>query len=130
MADEVEKVDPVDETDKKPEKQYTQAEVDRLIDIQRRKLTPIKDELEALKTGQDEQLKAYEEVIGTLVKDMSKEIPPQVLKLMDKLTPLEQLKYLSDPENNVVFEHKQFPLAKPKAQGKKEFTPTPVEKFL
>jgi preprotein translocase subunit SecA len=129
MADEVEEV-AADEVAKKPEKQYTQAEVDRLVNIQKAKLKPINDELTLLKTGQDDTLKAYEAVINTMVQDMAKEIPPSILKLLSKLSPLEQLQYLSDPENNVVFEKKEFPLLKKKAVGKQEFIPTPVEKFV
>jgi hypothetical protein len=117
MTDEVANVVPDESTgtgDPKPVKTYTQAEVDRLVNIQKSRYQPLKEELDKIKTGQDETLVKYEKVISGLVGDMSKEIPPSVLKLLGKLTPLEQLEYLSDPENNVVFEKKQFPLPKNK----------------
>ena len=129
MTDEVETQAPSDEG-APAGKTYTQQEVDRLIDIQRRKLKPISDELEALKSGRDDQIQAYEKVITKMVKDMSKEIHPSILKLMEKLSPLEQLDYLSDPENNAAFEKKEFPLPKKKVEGKKEFTPAKIDKFV
>lgn len=130
MTDEVKLEVAPDEDAKRPEKQYTQAEVDRLLNMQKAKIKPLADELEKYKTGQDETLKAYEVRIGKLVTDMAKEIPPSILKLLAKLSPLEQLDYLADPENEVVFEKKAFPLPKKKVDGKKEIAPTPVDNFL
>ena len=131
MTDEVANVVPDESTgtgDPKPVKTYTQAEVDRLVNIQKSRYQPLKEELDKIKTGQDETLVKYEKVISGLVGDMSKEIPPSVLKLLGKLTPLEQLEYLSDPENNVVFEKKQFPLPKNKvAKGTPEFKPHKID---
>jgi hypothetical protein len=130
MADEVEEK-PVEEAEKKPEKTYTQAEVDRLIKLQKDKIKPLSDKIEELEKGKDETLTAYEARITAMVDSMSKEIHPSILKLLKKLTPLEQLDYLSDPENNVAFEKPQFPLMPKKAvDGKKEFKPTPIEKVF
>lgn len=112
-------------------KKFTQADVDRLIQREKAKFKPLKDELDTLKTGKSDVLAAYEAVITGLVTDMAKDIPPSILKLLTKLTPLEQLEYLSDPENNVVFEKKEFPLPKTKAKGNvHEFKPAPIDKFL
>jgi uncharacterized protein YPO0396 len=116
MADEVEE-QVVDETPKTSVKTYTQAEVDRLVNIQKSRYTPLKEELDKIKTEQNDTLKAYEGVITKMVEDMEKEVPAPVLKLLAKLSPLEQLEYLSDPENNVVFEKVKFPLP-PKKVGK------------
>jgi hypothetical protein len=112
------------------EKKFTQADLNRLIQREKAGLKPLKDKLAALEAGQNETLQAYEKVITQMVKDMSKEIHPSILKLMTKLTPLEQLEYLSDPENNAAFEKKEFPLPKKKVEGKPEFKPSEVEKFL
>jgi hypothetical protein len=129
MTDEVETQAPPDEGDKKPEKTYTQAEVDRLINLQKAKIKPLADQLESMQKGQSETLTAYETRINSLVEEMSKEVPASILVLLKKLLPIEQLDYLSDPANNVVFEKKQFPLSRAKAKGEPEFKPTPVEKF-
>jgi hypothetical protein len=131
MADEAEqeKTDEVKESGT-PEKTYTQKEVDRLLAIQKDKRKAAEAEVVELKQGKDETLAAYEARITALVDEMSKEIPPSILKLLKKLTPLEQLDYLSDPENNVVFEKKAFPIAPKKATGTPEFKPTPVEKLI
>jgi preprotein translocase subunit SecA len=115
---------------KKQEKKFTQADVDRIVQREKAALKPLKEKLEAFETGANETLQAYEKVITQMVKDMSKEIHPSILKLMTKLTPLEQLEYLSDPENNAAFEKKEFPLPKKKVQGQPEFKPSEVEKFL
>ena len=123
MTDEVKLMDPPDEGDKKPEKQYTQAEVDRLLKIQKDKIKPLSEKIEELEKGKDETLTAYEARINSMVDSMSKEIHPSILKLLKKLTPLEQLDYLSDPENNAAFEKKAFPLMPKKAEGKPEFKP-------
>lgn len=119
-----------DAKNKPAEKTYTQAEVDRLIKMQKDKNKPLQDKIDALEKGKDETLTAYEARITSMVESMSKEIHPSILKLLKKLTPLEQLDYLSDPENNVAFEKPQFPVQKKKAIGQVEITPTPVEKFL
>lgn len=138
MADEVEDQDAVDEAAriaaeeaaKTRVKTYTQAEVDRLVNIQKSRYAPLKEELDALKAKENDTLKAYEGVITKMVGDMSKEVPPSILKLLTKLSPLEQLEYLSDPENNVVFEKVKFPLP-PKKTGKApESHPTPIDKVL
>jgi hypothetical protein len=126
MTDEVEE-QAVDETPKAPVKTYTQAEVDRLVNIQKSRYAPLKEELDKIKGTENETLKAYEGVITKLVGDMSKEVPPSILKLLAKQTPLEQLEYLSDPANNVVFEKKAFPLPKKKAMGLPEFKPHKLE---
>jgi hypothetical protein len=129
MAEEEEKdetVQPEVDTSKK----FTQADVDRIAQREHAKLKDLKAELEALKTGKDETLDKYEKVINDLVADMSKEIPPPVLKLLGKLTPLERLEYLSDPENGIVFEKKEFPISKAKAKGSQEFKPSTIEKFV
>lgn len=111
-------------------KKFTQADVDRIAQREHAKVKELKTELDALKTGKDETLDKYEKVINDLVADMSKEIPPPVLKLLGKLTPLERLEYLSDPENGIVFDKKEFPISKAKAKTQsKEFVPTPVEPF-
>ena len=130
MTDEVKLMDPPDEGDKKPEKQYTQAEVDRLLKIQKDKIKPLSEKIEELEKGKDETLTAYEARINSMVDSMSKEIHPSILKLLKKLTPLEQLDYLSDPENNAAFEKKAFPLMPKKAEGKPEFKGTPIEPFV
>ncbi len=129
MADEQDPKDEKPEPEVDTSKKFTQADVDRIVKREKASFKPAMDELEKLRSTKDETLTAYEKVITGLVTDMSKEIPASVLKLLAKLSPLEQLEYLSDPENNVVFEKKEFPLPKKKATSQPDFKPTPVEKF-
>jgi hypothetical protein len=113
------------------EKKFSQKDVDRIVQREKAKSKAWKEELDNLKAGKDENLTNYEKVIQKLVDEMSAEVPESIKKLMAKLTPLEQLEYLSDPENNIVYEKKQFPVSKEKAKsGKKEFTPSKIDRFL
>jgi hypothetical protein len=134
MTDELkdkEEIEP--EVDEKAlnEKKFSQKDVDRIIQREKAKSKAIKEELDTFKTGKDESLDKYEKTIQKLIDDMSKEVPESIKKLMAKLTPLEQLDYLSDPENQVVYEKKQFPVSKAKAKdGKKEFEPSKIDKFI
>lgn len=112
-------------------KTYTQAEVDSLINIQKAKLQPFKDQIKTLETAQAEDIKPYEAIITKTVDEMSKDIPEPVKKLLAKLSPLERFEYLNDPANGIVFEKKTFPLSPKKAvDGKTEFKATPIEKFI
>jgi len=129
MADEVETQAPPDDGDKKPEKTYTQAEVDRLIDIQRRKLKPISDELEALKTGQDETLKEYETTIKKVVDELMPGVDEQIRELIADMPILKQFEKLTGEKANYFFTKREFPLAKKKVIHNQEFIPTPVERF-
>jgi hypothetical protein len=111
-------------------KTFSQEDVNRLIGREKAKTKLYKEQLEQLQTGKDETLTKYENTILKLATDMSKDVPDPIKKLLAKLSPLEQLEYLNDTANNVVFEHKQFPLLKKKAGDTSEFKPFEHKKKL
>jgi DNA anti-recombination protein RmuC len=113
------------------EKMLTQSQVNLLIQREKAIAKKYKEQLDEITSGENETLKKYESTIQKLVDDMSGEVPEPIKKLLTKMTPLEQLEYLSDPSNQVIYEKKQFPLSpQKKSDGKGEFKPEPVEKFI
>lgn len=132
MTDIENKEEEVEETEElKPadkEKKFTQDDVNRFIQREKAKSKLMKEELDTLKTTKDETLTAYETHIAALVGDMAKDVPDPIKKLLGKLSPIDQLEYLSDPANNVVFTKTTFPLSKEKAKdADKEFKHAPID---
>ena len=117
-----------EEVAKAGEKKYTQAQVDELLSTQKSKVRTLANEIEEIKKGRGEELAKYEKIIGDTVEQMSKDIPKPILKLLAAQSPAEQWQYLNDPENEIVFEKKQFPLPKNKvAKGTPEFQPHKID---
>ena len=128
--DEIE--DEVDTTDEKgKEKMLTQTEVNRLIQREKVKNKVYKEELDTLKNNKDETLIKYENTIQKMVDDMVVEVPDSIKKLLLKLSPLEQLEFLSDKTNESIFEKKEFPVSKKKSkESSDEFIPSKIRKIL
>ena len=128
--DEIE--DEVDTTDEKgKEKMLTQTEVNRLIQREKVKNKVYKEELDTLKNNKDETLIKYENTIQKMVDDMVADVPDSIKKLLLKLSPLEQLEFLSDKTNESIFEKREFPISKKKSkEGSDEFIPSKIRKIL
>jgi hypothetical protein len=108
-------------------KQFTQADIDRIVKREKAPIKALQDEVATLRAGKDDTLKAYEDTTMKIVTELSKEVPEPIKKLLAKLSPLEQLEYLNDPANNILFEKKEFPLTKKKATGTPEFKPSKID---
>lgn len=93
------------------EKKFTQDDLNKLIAKEKRtwekryetlqnEFTIFKGEIETERTKQEEKLK-------TQVDELKKGVPPQLLKLLEKLSVQEQYEYLTDSENKI--EKKRIP---------------------
>lgn len=122
MSDETKDVETTEgetvETQEK-EKKFTQDEVNKLMAKEKRawekryetlqtEFTTFKGEIETERTKQEEKLK-------TQVDELKKGMPPQILKLLEKLSVQEQYEYLTDSENKI--EKKRIPETPPEKKG-------------
>jgi len=135
MTDEIEKKDDEntegdEDKNKDKEKLFSQAELNKIIQREKAKSKlQLEQTIDSYK-DKDIVLEKYENTILAIVTELSKDLAEPVKKLLSKATPLEQLEYLNDPANNVLFEKKQFPLSKKKGEKQGDFVPAPIEKFL
>ena len=120
---------PEDKT--KEEKKFTQAEVNRFNRREKEKSKQLQDDLDKLQNNKDETLIKYENTIQKMVDDMVADVPDSIKKLLLKLSPLEQLEFLSDKTNESIFEKREFPISKKKSkEGSDEFIPSKIRKIL
>ena len=94
-------------TDKPPENQaektLKQSEVNALLAKERKaydtKFKQLQDEYTAFKTGIEEKATKAEEEAKEKVEELRKNVPEPIGKLLDKMSFVEQLEWLSDPAN-------------------------------
>ena len=109
---EVKETPPQDAGEKVPEKiSLTQKELDGKLADARRKAEAAYKELqkkhEDLLISIEAKEKAANEAAAEKVEALRKDLPDSITKLLDKLSPVEQLDWLSDPEN--VITKKEIP---------------------
>ena len=111
-VEEVKENPPQDAGEKVPEKiSLTQKELDGKLADARRKAEAAYKELqkkhEDLLISIEAKEKAANEAAAEKVDALRKDLPDSITKLLDKLSPVEQLDWLSDPEN--VITKKEIP---------------------
>jgi hypothetical protein len=97
-----------------PEKMLSQQEVNAILARERRSATvkynALKSQFDALQQDMDKKREAEEAILMEKVNKLREGQAPQVLKLLDKLDPQEQLEWLSNDENRIpVVEKKTIP---------------------
>ena len=121
QQDEVkEKPSSQDTSEKVPEKiSLTQKELDGKLADARRKAEASQKEwqkkYEDLQQSVEAKEKAANDAAAAKVEALRKDLPEAITKLLDKLTPVEQLAWLSDPDN--VITKKEIPPLPPAAGG-------------
>jgi molecular chaperone GrpE (heat shock protein) len=115
-AKETEQQEEVKELDKEPgkttpEKTLTQTEVNKLLADERRKhdakYNELKGEYSTFKTTIEQREQAANDAAAEKVEALRKDLPDPIIKLLDNLTPVAQLEWLSDPAN--VITKKEIP---------------------
>lgn len=112
MTDKTEEIKTEDEgkstdspADKGAEKTFTQAEVNALEAKTRKayeaKLKTVTDEYATFKQSVQEKQEAVEAAAKEKVEKLREGLPEGIVNLLDKLTPLDQLEWLSDPANTI-----------------------------
>ena len=90
---------------KLPEKTLTQTEVNKLMAAERRKYEAdykiLFSDFNNFKNEIKEKEQVANDAAAEKVEALRKDIPESVTKLLDKLTPIEQLEWLNDPENQI-----------------------------
>ena len=108
--------EPVKEPEQSPgtkstEKTLTQSEVNKILADERRKheaqYKALKGEYDTFKGEIEAKEKAANDAAAEKVEALRKDLPEAIAKLLDKLTPIEQLEWLRDPENAIT--KKQIP---------------------
>lgn len=119
VKDEV-KESPTEASKTNQEKTLTQSEVNKLMAEERRKHEKAFKELQTEYLGYkqtiEEREKKAQDAAAEKVEALRKDLPEAITKLLDKLTPIEQLDWLSDPEN-VVTKKEIPPLPPPRENG-------------
>ena len=96
---------------KSTEKTLTQSEVNKILADERRKheaqYKALKGEFDTFRGEIEAREKAANDAAAEKVEALRKDLPEAITKLLDKLTPIEQLEWLNDPENIVT--KKQIP---------------------
>lgn len=104
----------------------TQAELNNQLASARRKseadLKALKDEYTTFKQSIEAKEKAAQDAAAEKVEALRKDLPEAVTKLLDKLTPVEQLEWLTDPEN--VITKKEIPPLPPPSGGQGKYRKT------
>lgn len=97
---------------KSTEKTLTQSEVNKILADERRKhekaFKDLQTEYNGYKQTIEEREKAANDAAAAQVEALRKDLPEAITKLLDKLTPIEQLEWLRDPENQIA-PKKQIP---------------------
>jgi hypothetical protein len=112
MTDKTEDVKPEDSekstdspADKVAEKTFAQSEVNALMAKERKayeaKLKATQDEYANFKATIEEKQAKAEEAAKEKVEKLREGLPEGIVNLLDKLTPLDQLEWLSDPTNTI-----------------------------
>jgi len=93
----------------KPEKMVPQSQVDALIKGRTaeylKKLRVVEDEYADFKKSVEDREKEANDAAKKKVAELRKDLPEGVIRLLDKLTPVEQLDWLSDPANVIDKKH-------------------------
>lgn len=118
--EEVKEIPPQDAGEKVPEKiSLTQKELDGKLADARRKAEAAQKETQKkyddLLLSIEAKEKAANDAAAEQVEALRKDLPEAITKLLDKLTPIEQLEWLRDPENAIT--KKQIPELPPSADG-------------
>jgi len=96
---------------KSTEKTLTQTEVNKILADERRKhdaqFKALKGEFDTFRGEIEAKEKAANDAAAEQVEALRKDLPDAIVKLLDKLTPIEQLEWLRDPENQIA--KKQIP---------------------
>ena len=96
---------------KPSEKTLTQAEVNKILADERRKhdtrYQDLKTEYAGFKAAIEAKEAAANEAAAEKVEALRKDLPDPLIKLLDKLSPVEQLEWLNDPAN--VITKKEIP---------------------
>lgn len=104
-----------------PEKTLTQTEVNKLLADERRKhdakYNDLKSEYTGYKTTIEQREKQANDAAAEKVEALRTGLPEAITKLLDKLTPIEQLEWLSDPDNAVTTK-KEIPALPPSNEGR------------
>ena len=102
---------------KSTEKTLTQTEVNKILAEERRKheaqFKALKGEFDTFRGEIEAKEKAANDAAAEQVEALRKDLPEAITKLLDKLTPIEQLEWLRDPENAIT--KKQIPELPPSA---------------
>jgi len=120
QQDEVKEIPPQDAGETVPEKiSLTQKELDgKLADARRKaeaKLREVEEEYKSFKQTVEQREQAANDAAAEQVEALRKDLPEAITKLLDKLTPIEQLEWLRDPENAIT--KKQIPELPTSAEG-------------
>ena len=98
---------------KSTEKTLTQSEVNKLMAEDRRKhdqrYKDLEKEYKDFRSTIEEREKAANDAAAEKVEALRKDLPEPITKLLDRMTPVEQLEWLNDPENNIVAPKKEIP---------------------
>jgi hypothetical protein len=104
---------------KSTEKTLTQTEVNKILADERRKhdaqFKALKGEFDTFRGEIEAKEKAANDAAAEQVEALRKDLPEAIAKLLDKLTPIEQLEWLRDPENAIT--KKQIPELPNPAEG-------------
>lgn len=104
---------------KSTEKTLTQSEVNKLLAEERRKHDAKYKDLQTEYAGYKSSIEAKEQAANDAaaekVEALRKDLPEAIVKLLDKLTPIEQLEWLNDPANAIT--KKQIPELPDPANG-------------
>lgn len=112
MTEQAPKTESVEETvetpdgeQKPPEKTVTQSELNRILAKERKdastKYNALKAEHDALLKKIEDERTAAEDAAKEKVEELRKDLPENILKLLDRLSPIDQLEWLNDPANKV-----------------------------
>jgi seryl-tRNA synthetase len=100
--------------EKSQDRKYSDDDLNRILAKERRSATvkynALKSQFDSLQQEMDKKREAEEAILMEKVNKLREGQAPQVLKLLDKLDPQEQLEWLSDDENRIpVVEKKTIP---------------------
>ena len=114
------KESPTEASKTNQEKTLTQTEVNKILADERRKhdakFKELQTEYNGYKQTIEQREQAANDAAAEKVEALRKDIPESVIKLLDKLTPIEQLEWLSDPENAIT--KKEIPPLPPSNDGR------------
>jgi hypothetical protein len=92
--------------EKKQETLYTDEQVNKIVADAKRKhkaeLDALRAEYGEFKKTVEDREKAAQDAAAEKVEALRKDLPESISKLLDKLSPVEQLEWLSDPANQIV----------------------------
>lgn len=105
---------------KSTEKTLTQTEFNKAMADQRRKyeadIKKVQADFDGFKSAVEAQEKAANDAAAEKVETLRKDLPEPIIKLLDNLSPVAQLEWLSDPAN-VITKKEIPPLPNAREQG-------------